>query len=87
MARALGNKAGWKTSDRTYEPLRRERDTLSAQPPPGAYDGKALFSKEKPVPPHVIQGGHDGGATPANDVERALDIAMGRRSFTRDDEA
>lgn len=83
MAKALGNKAGWKTDDRSYEPLKPERDTLSAQPPPGAYDGKALFSKEKPVPANVVSK-HDAGPTPPNDVERARDASVGRRSYVRD---
>jgi hypothetical protein len=85
MAKALGNKAGWKTDDRSYEPLKRERDTLSAQPAPGAYDAKALFAKQKPVKPNVITR-HSGEDVSPNDSERARDISVGRRSFERDAE-
>jgi hypothetical protein len=88
MAKALGNKAGWKTDDRSYEPLKRERDTLSAQPAPGAYDGKALYESKKQVPAHVVTR-HDGATPPIaleplNDGERALDVSVGRRSYVRE---
>jgi hypothetical protein len=67
--------------DSAYAPLPKERDTLSGPTQfVGAYDGKALFDRQKPVPGNVVNK-HDGGSTPANDGERALDIAMGRRSF------
>jgi hypothetical protein len=58
----------------SYEPLRPERDSISAQPAPGA---------RKEVPANVVTR-HGGEVPSANDGERALDISMGRRSFRRE---
>jgi hypothetical protein len=75
-----------RSDQRDYAPLPKERDTLSGPTQfSGAYDAKALFEKRKPVPANVVNQ-HSGGPAPANDGERALDIAMGRRSFARDDD-
>jgi hypothetical protein len=91
MSESIHQKLPYKSEDRTYAPLKRERDTLSAQPAPGAYDGKALYDSKKPVPANVMTK-HDGATPPIaleplNDGERALDVSVGRKSFERDEEA